>query len=85
MPPDFKKQWPRRPPRLGRLFDTARPFYFVTFNTYKRRSFLAQPEVAATEMKNPNPQISQISQIFPNLRNRDRGNLWIKNVLYFLL
>ena len=45
MPPDSQRQWPRRPPRLGRLFDTARPFYFVTFNTYKRHSFLAQPEV----------------------------------------
>jgi len=45
MPPDSQKQWPRRPPRLGRLFDTARPFYFVTFNTYKRHRFLARPEV----------------------------------------
>ena len=45
MPPDSQKQWPRRPPRLGRLFDTARPFYFVTFNTYKRHSFLARHEV----------------------------------------
>ncbi len=45
MPPDFRTQWPRRPPRLSRLFDTARPFYFITFNTYKRRNFLARPEV----------------------------------------
>ena len=45
MAPDFKEQWPRRPPRLGRLFDTARPFYFVTFNTYERQDFLARPEV----------------------------------------
>ena len=45
MPPDSKKCWPRRPPRLGRLFDTARPFYFVTFNTYKRQRFLARAEV----------------------------------------
>jgi putative transposase len=45
MPPNFKKQWPRRPSRLSRLFDTARPFYFITFNTYKRRNFLARPEV----------------------------------------
>ena len=27
------------------MFDTARPFYFITFNTYKRRHFLARPEV----------------------------------------
>ena len=45
MPSDFKKQWPQRPPRLSRLFDTARPFYFITFNTYNRRHFLARPEV----------------------------------------
>ena len=48
MPPEFKAQWPRRPPRIGRLFDTIRPFYFVTFNTYKRQSFLAGPEVHET-------------------------------------
>jgi putative transposase len=30
------------------LFDTIRPFYFVTFNTYKRQSFLARPEVNET-------------------------------------
>ena len=45
MRPDSTKYWPRRPPRLSRLFDTARPFYFVTFNTYKRRPLLARPEV----------------------------------------
>src|SRR5262249_55548811 len=38
-------QWPRRPPRLSRLFDTVRPFYFVTFNAYERQRFLARPEV----------------------------------------
>lgn len=48
MPPDFETPWPRRPPRLSRLFDTIRPFYFVTFNTYKRQSFLARPEVNET-------------------------------------
>ena len=42
---DSTKHWPRRPSRLNRLFDTARPFYFVTFNTYKRRLLLARPEV----------------------------------------
>jgi REP-associated tyrosine transposase len=30
------------------LFDTIRPFYFVTFNTYKRQSFLARPEMHET-------------------------------------
>ena len=45
MPPGTKKRWPHRPPRLGRLFSTVRPFYFITFNTHKRRSFLAHPEV----------------------------------------
>jgi len=45
MPPGVKKRSPRRPPRLGRLFDTVRPFYFITFNTHRRQDFLAQPEV----------------------------------------
>jgi putative transposase len=40
-----KTEWPRRPPRLRRLFDNVRPCYFVTFNTYKRQAFLARPEV----------------------------------------
>jgi REP element-mobilizing transposase RayT len=43
-----KKRWPRRPPRLGHLFDNARPFYFVTFNTYKRQSLLAGDEIHET-------------------------------------
>lgn len=43
-----KTQWPRRPPRLNRLFDNVRPFYFITFNTYKRQKFLARPEVHET-------------------------------------
>ena len=43
--PSDEKRWPRRPPRLGRLFDTVRPFYFITFNTYERQNFLARPEV----------------------------------------
>ena len=42
------KQWPRRPPRLGRLFDNVRPFYFVTFNAYRRQSLLACDEVHET-------------------------------------
>ena len=36
---------PKRPPRLTRLFDNLRPFYFVTFNTLARRPLLARPEV----------------------------------------
>jgi putative transposase len=35
----------RRPPRLERLFASVQPFYFVTFNTYKRRPLIAQPIV----------------------------------------
>jgi putative transposase len=35
----------RRPPRLGRLFSSVRPFYFITFNTYRRRSILARAEI----------------------------------------
>jgi REP element-mobilizing transposase RayT len=45
---DDRKQWPRRPPRLSRLFDNVRPFYFITFNTYKRKSLLARTEVHET-------------------------------------
>jgi putative transposase len=36
---------PRRPPRLDRLFSSVRPFYFVTFNTHKRRRILARSEI----------------------------------------
>ena len=45
MPRHSRKQWPRRPPRLCRLFDNALPFYFITFNTYKRQNLLARSEV----------------------------------------
>jgi putative transposase len=45
VPTADETEWPRRPPRLGRLFDNVRPFYFVTFNTYRRQRFLAQSEV----------------------------------------
>jgi len=48
MPGGNTKQWPRRPPRLGRLFDNVRPFYFITFNTYKRQSLLAHDEIPDT-------------------------------------
>ena len=37
---------PRRPPRLGHLFSSVRPFYFVTFNTYKRGRILARHEIS---------------------------------------
>jgi REP element-mobilizing transposase RayT len=36
---------PKRPPRLTWLHDSARPFYFITFNTYKRRPILANSGV----------------------------------------
>ena len=45
MPCNNRKQHPRRPPRLSRLFDNVRPFYFITFNTYKRENLLARAEV----------------------------------------
>ena len=35
----------RRLPRLERLFSSIRPFYFVTFNTYKRRPILTRAEM----------------------------------------
>ncbi len=37
--------FPRRPPRLERLFSFLAPFYFITFNTWKRRPLLARPEI----------------------------------------
>ena len=36
---------PQRPPRLHFLFSSVRPFYFVTFNTYKRLPLLARTEI----------------------------------------
>ncbi len=36
---------PHRPPRLEQLFSNLEPFYFVTFNTYKRLPLLARPEI----------------------------------------
>ena len=48
VPTDNEVKWPRRPPRLTRLFDNVRPFYFVTFNTHERRRFLARQEVHET-------------------------------------
>ena len=45
MPREEREEWPRRPPRLGRFFDNLRPFYFITFNTYKRQGVLARDEV----------------------------------------
>ena len=48
MPRGNAKRWPRRPPRIGRLLSNVRPFYFVTFNTYKRQSLLARDEIHQT-------------------------------------
>jgi len=48
MLPEQKQRYPRRPPRLDRLFANSRPFYFVTFNTYARLPLLARPEVHET-------------------------------------
>jgi putative transposase len=39
-----KQDFGRRPPRLGRLFDTS-PLYFVTFCTHLRKPYLARDEV----------------------------------------
>ena len=41
-----KQNFGRRPPRLGRLFDTS-PLYFVTFCTHLRKPYLARDEVHA--------------------------------------
>jgi putative transposase len=41
-----KRDFGRRPPRLGRVFATG-PLYFVTFCTHERRRFLAKDEVHA--------------------------------------
>jgi REP element-mobilizing transposase RayT len=38
-------EYPKRPPRLDLLFSSVRPFYFITFNTYKRRPLLARTEI----------------------------------------
>ena len=38
------KNYPRRPPRI-QLFQRVAPFYFVTFNTYKKRNLLASLEL----------------------------------------
>ena len=34
----------RRPPRLSQLYSSVRPFYFLTFNTYKRRPILVSKD-----------------------------------------
>ena len=39
-----EKGYPRRPPRLSRIFDQS-PLYFVTFNTWQRRPLLANDAV----------------------------------------
>jgi putative transposase len=45
MPVNKRHSYPKRPPRIQRLFANARPFYVVTFNTHKRAALLATPEV----------------------------------------
>ena len=42
----MKQDFARRPPRLGRLFETS-PLYFVTFCTHLRKPYLARDEVHA--------------------------------------
>ena len=42
----MKRDFGRRPPRLGRIFATS-PVYFVTFCTHERQRFLAKHEVHA--------------------------------------
>ena len=41
-----KQDFARRPPRLGRLFETS-PLYFVTFCTHLRKPYLARDKVHA--------------------------------------
>ena len=38
------KRYPGRPPRLSRVFDSS-PLYYVTFNTWERKSLLANDRV----------------------------------------
>jgi REP-associated tyrosine transposase len=40
----MKRDFGRRPPRLGRIFATG-PLYFVTFRIHERQRFLAKDEV----------------------------------------
>jgi len=41
----MNQQFPRRPPRLPVIFSNVRPLFFVTFNTCRRRSLLANDAV----------------------------------------
>ena len=41
------QNYPRRPPRI-RLFHRTRPFFFLTFNTYKRCRILDSDELHQT-------------------------------------
>ncbi|MFN2509545.1 MAG: transposase, partial [Chthoniobacterales bacterium] len=38
-------KFPERLRRLDRVFSSVRPFYFVTFNTYKKQPILAREEI----------------------------------------
>ena len=44
-PPSPPHPNPRRPPRLPVLFQTHRPFFFITFNTHKRTPLLANAAI----------------------------------------
>jgi putative transposase len=48
VPQNRVREHPRRPLRLDWLFQNVQPFYFVTFNTYKRLTILARPEIHET-------------------------------------
>ncbi len=41
----FHQDFTKRPPRLTRIFDNVRPFYFVTFNTRTRAQVLNNPAI----------------------------------------
>lgn len=43
-PKKLMKNYPQRPPRIS-LFQGVKPFYFITFNTFKRRKLLATIEL----------------------------------------
>jgi putative transposase len=45
VPADEESLYPERPPRLQRPFSDLLPFYFVTFNTYKRLPLLGRREI----------------------------------------
>ncbi len=44
----YRQEFTKRPPRLTRLFDHVRPFYFITFNTRERAPMLNQERLHRT-------------------------------------